>query len=186
MCSTKPSRLMAMLNKIVVFAVIVATSFACSCNQESGQQIDTKQLREPMIEYNKTLMQQEDTQIEQYILRRNWAMQKTGSGLRYKIDKQGEGELAKLGQVAKVNFSVYLLDGTLCYSSDSLGPKQFLIGMDNIESGIHEGVQLLNKGAKATFILPFRLAHGITGDQNKIPGKSTLVCIVELLEIKEK
>lgn len=175
-----------MLNKLLLSLIISTFCFACSCNQESGQQIDTKQLREPMIERNKSLMQQEDTQIEQYISRRNWSMSKTGSGLRYKIDKPGEGENAKLGQIARVNFAVYLLDGTLCYSSDSLGPKQFLIGMDNVESGIHEGVQLLNKGAKATFILPFRLAHGITGDQNRIPGKSTLVCTLELTDLKDK
>lgn len=175
-----------MLNKLFGTVIIAVACFACSCNQESGQQIDTKQLREPMIEHNKSLMQQEDTQIEQYILRKNWTMQKTGSGLRFKIDQAGVGDLAKNGQVAKVNFALYLMDGTLCYSSDSLGPKTFLIGMDNVESGIHEGVQLLNKGAKATFILPFRLAHGITGDQYKIPGKSTLVCTLELIDLKDK
>jgi len=43
---------------------------------------------------------------------------------------------------------------------------------------------LMNKGAKAKFILPSHLAHGLLGDENKIPSNATVIYDIELLDFK--
>jgi FKBP-type peptidyl-prolyl cis-trans isomerase FkpA len=56
--------------------------------------------------------------------------------------------------------------------------------MDNVESGLHEGILYMNEGSKALLVIPSHLAHGLVGDMNKIPPKSTIVYDIELLELK--
>ena len=81
-------------------------------------------------------------------------------------------------------YDVSLLDGTHCYGSDSLGFKQFRVGQGGVESGLEEGILMLNKGSKAIFIMPPHLAHGLTGDGDQIPARSVIVYHVELIKVE--
>jgi len=74
------------------------------------------------------------------------------------------------------------LDGTLCYKNDSKSIKKVKVDYDNIESGLHEGLKLMHAGEKAIFILPSHLAHGITGDNDKIPPKSPVYFEIEVVD----
>ena len=99
------------------------------------------------------------------------------------IYKHGKGIKSKTGQIALLNYKISLLDGTLCYSSDSLGTKSFAIGHGGVESGLEEGILLLHEGDKARFIMqPFK-AHGLLGDMDKIPARSIIVYDIELLRL---
>jgi FKBP-type peptidyl-prolyl cis-trans isomerase len=80
-----------------------------------------------------------------------------------------------------LKFKVFLLSGELCYSSDKTGIKKVKIDQDHIETGLHEGLKLLHKGDKAIFIIPSHLAHGVVGDNDKIPPKSPLFVEIEVL-----
>ena len=113
-------------------------------------------------------------------------MKETKTGLWYHIDIEGEGELAVKGDVVELSYTIALLDGTACYSSDSLGNKQFKVGQGGVEPGLEEGILLLNKGAKATFIMPPHRAHGLVGDDDKIPGRKSIVYKVEVVDIKRE
>ena len=146
--------------------------------------IQSKEFQDKLIEANKMYVKRENDEIDQYVAHRGWQMTTTGTGLRYMITKKGTGELAVLEKQAKVNYKITLLDGTLCYSSDSTGAKVFVIGKDNVESGLHEGIQLLHVGDKAIFILPSHLAHGLIGDESKIPPHSTVIYEIELIAIR--
>jgi FKBP-type peptidyl-prolyl cis-trans isomerase len=55
--------------------------------------------------------------------------------------------------------------------------------MDNVESGLHEGITYMRKGEKAKIILSSNLAYGLVGDMDKIPPQSPLVYDVELVDI---
>ncbi|HVA97909.1 MAG TPA: FKBP-type peptidyl-prolyl cis-trans isomerase, partial [Bacteroidia bacterium] len=72
----------------------------------------------------------------------------------------------------------------LCYSSDTEGLKSFLIGEDQVETGLHEAIQLMHVGDKALFIIPSFLAAGMVGDKEKIPPKATVVYEIELVSLK--
>jgi FKBP-type peptidyl-prolyl cis-trans isomerase FkpA len=124
------------------------------------------------------------SKIDAYIKRRGWEMQKTGTGLRYFIYEKGTGEQASEGKVAEVNFTLMLLNGDTAYTNINGKPQQFLIGMDNVESGLHEGITYMQVGDKAKLILPSHLAHGLIGDLNKIPPRASLVYDIELIDLK--
>lgn len=172
--------------KIILIYLILLMS-ACGSAKKSTKQTDAspKDLKESLIEANKIRMEMEGAQIDGYIKRRKWDMIKTGTGLRYMIYQRGEGtQLAKKGTYAKIAYTIELIDGTKCYSTEKSGPREVLIGMDQIESGIHEGLTYLKAGDKAKFILPSYLAHGLIGDREKIPAKSTIIYDLHLISIR--
>lgn len=159
---------------------------ACGDSQKKSTQninIQSKEFQDKLIDANKMYVKQESDEIDQYVRHRAWNMTTTGTGLRYMITKKGEGEKAVIDKFARVNYKISLLDGTVCYTSDSTGARDFLVGQDNVESGLHEAIQLMNVGGKAVFILPSHLAHGLIGDENKIPPKSSVIYELELLAV---
>lgn len=143
-----------------------------------------QQNEDPLIRANKQLVKEESRNIDNYIRRRGWDMKETGTGLRYMIYENGKGVKAQTGQIALIDFTVTLLDGTECYSSKNSGPQEFRIGQDNVESGLHEALLLMHVGDKGKFILPPHLAHGLIGDMNKIPARSTIIYDVHLLSLR--
>lgn len=146
--------------------------------------VDSKDFQEKLIQANQMYVKRESDEIDQYVLHRGWKMTTTGTGLRYMIVSKGTGEAAKPEQIAKVNYKISLLDGTLCYTSEKDGPKEFKIAHDNVESGLHEGIQYMHVGDKAVLILPSHLAHGLMGDDSKIPPHASVQYELELISLK--
>ncbi|HRG58824.1 MAG TPA: FKBP-type peptidyl-prolyl cis-trans isomerase [Bacteroidia bacterium] len=173
------------MNKLFYFLLLL---FFVSCKNEKTQQ-DTvsnpKIYAEPLINVNKKLIEKESRDIDNWLKRHQVEAKSTGTGLRIAILKKGNGNLAKLGQLATINYKLSLLDGTVCYDSQKSGPETFLIGQDHVESGLHEGIQNMHVGDKALLLMPPHLAHGLLGDDKKIPPLSCIIYEVELLQIKE-
>jgi FKBP-type peptidyl-prolyl cis-trans isomerase len=158
-----------------------------SCSEQPQQSNSTRHLgmmSDTLVKYNQGVIKTEDQQIDDFIARYGWKMTKTGTGLRYLIFQKGHGVKAAKGKVAVIRYTLRFLDGTLCYSSDNDGLKEFKIGYGNVESGVEEGILLMQVGDRAKFIVPSHLAFGLLGDQNKIPQQATLVYDIELVKIK--
>lgn len=167
--------------------LVTATMHACQENETpQGDGLPTqREVNKSMEDINRQMAQEEDAAIEDYAQQRGWDMTKTGTGLRYMIYESGpEGPNALEGQVATVHYEVSLTDGITVYASSEQGARSFLIGQDNVESGIHEAIQYLKVGDKARVILPSHLAHGLTGDNDKIPPRSTVIYDLELLSLR--
>lgn len=111
-------------------------------------------------------------------------MTETKTGLNYWVYEKGNGALAKEGDFVVMAYTVELLDGKVCYSAGAQNPGKFLIGQDNVETGLHEAIQLLHVGDKAKLILPSHLAFGFSGDSNQVPQNASLVYDVQLLAIE--
>ncbi len=169
------------------FLFLTILIHSCSDNhKKTGQKtnMQSKEFQNKLLDANKMYVKRESDEIDQYVAHRGWQMATTGTGLRYMIVKKGTGAQAKPEQNAKVNYKISLLDGTLCYSSDSTGAKEFLIGHDNVESGLHEGIQYMHVGDKAILILPSHLAHGLIGDGSKIPSQASVIYELELVSLR--
>lgn len=172
--------------KSAFFVLILFLCIACGNSHKKNIQTpnpNSKEFQTQLIEANKMYVRKESDEIDQYVRHRGWKMSTTGTGLRYMITQKGTGEPAVLDKFARVNYKVSLMDGTVCYSSDSTGARDFLVGKDNVESGLHEAIQLMHVGDKAKFILPSHLAHGLIGDENKIPPKASVIYDIELLAV---
>jgi FKBP-type peptidyl-prolyl cis-trans isomerase len=155
-----------------------------SRDEQREKNISPGQLEESLLEANKQAVLYEDRQIDDYIRRQDWKMQKTGTGLRYMIYEAGKGSKAEIGSIAELEYTVQLINGDQIYSSDIGGIKKFLIGKGGVEAGLEEGILLLREGDRAKFIIPSHLAFGLAGDRDKIPPKATLIYDVKLLKIK--
>ena len=110
---------------------------------------------------------------------------KTDSGLRYKILQKGEGKNATKGSVVSVHYKGQLLDGTVFDSSyKRRQPIDFNLGIGQVIAGWDEGIQLLQEGDKARFVIPSNLAYGERGAGGVIPPNATLIFDVELMNVK--
>jgi FKBP-type peptidyl-prolyl cis-trans isomerase FkpA len=169
-----------------LIGTIVSLSISCTCDQAGKKDMTKEELKKydkSLQAANRYLTTLDAERIESYAKRRKWNMKVTKSGLWYQIYEQGKGAQAKEGQVAVLNYKISLIDGTFCYSSDSLGAKEFAIGHGGVESGLEEGILLLKVGDKARFIMPPYEAHGLLGDMKKIPARSIIIYEIELLKL---
>ncbi len=162
--------------------ISILLTIACNNKPQNGKQTNPN-YHDNLIKANKGLVTSDQQKIITYVKHRNWQMQTTETGLWFQIISKGNGAKAQNGMIAHLKYTLSLIDGTICYTSDSLGPKTFRIGSGGVESGLEEGILLLSQGDKARFILPPHLAHGLLGDQNKIPARSIIVYHVELINL---
>jgi peptidyl-prolyl cis-trans isomerase A (cyclophilin A) len=110
------------------------------------------------------------------------AAKTTPSGLRYIIEKEGEGESPKATSSVTVHYTGYLLNGNKFDSSVDRGqPATF--GLNQVIPGWTEGLQLLKPGGKAKLIIPANLGYGANGYPPVIPPNSWLVFDVELIKV---
>lgn len=109
---------------------------------------------------------------------------KTTSGLRYKILREGKGERPEKGQNVSVHYEGALTDGKVFDSSYLRNePIQFAWGVGQVIPGWDEGIGLLREGEKARLIIPSYLAYGSAGAGGVIPPDAVLIFDVELLRI---
>lgn len=125
----------------------------------------------------------------------------TESGLRYIIETVGDGPKPEFGQMVRVDYAGYLMDGTLFDSSikevakaggtydprrEPYEPLPMQYGpMARVIDGWKEGIQLLNVGGKAKLIIPPYLGYGSRGAGGVIPPNASLVFDVELVRIEQ-
>jgi FKBP-type peptidyl-prolyl cis-trans isomerase FkpA len=138
--------------------------------------------------------------IDTYLKEKSIAAQKTSSGLRYIIEKQGQGDNAKSGQTVRVNYSGFLMDGR-CFDSsvESVArannvyneerapyePLELVIdGYPQVMPGWTEALGLMNKGSKMTVYIPSGLAYGPRKRSELITENSVLRFEMELIDIK--
>jgi len=108
-------------------------------------------------------------------------VQTTASGLQYEIIKSTEGEKPKSSSVVRVNYTGTFTDGRPFDSSTEEGGAY--IPLQNVISGWTEGLMLMSPGSIYRLYIPSNLAYGKDGIQGVIAPYSTLIFMVELLEI---
>lgn len=110
---------------------------------------------------------------------------RTDSGLLYKIIQKGSGKKAEKGKTVSVHYKGALTDGTEFDSSyKRKQPIDFQLGVGQVISGWDEGIQLLQVGDKARFVIPSHLGYGSRGAGGVIPPNATLIFDVELMDVK--
>lgn len=137
-----------------------------------------------VMDENKSMAQREEQDIRDWVARQEVPMEVSGTGLRWKLVRDVPGDTARPGQLAVLNFAVYLLNGDTCYASEPGTPSAFRIEHADVESGLQEGIQHLSVGDSAVLVIPSALAFGLLGDRDKIPMRSTIIYHVGLVALK--
>jgi FKBP-type peptidyl-prolyl cis-trans isomerase FkpA len=109
----------------------------------------------------------------------------TASGLVIEELAIGSGAAAKSGDVVKVHYTGWLLDGRKFDSSvDRNAPFVFRLGQGLVIKGWDEGVAGMQVGGKRRLTIPPQLAYGAYGAGSRIPPNAVLIFEVELLGIQ--
>jgi FKBP-type peptidyl-prolyl cis-trans isomerase len=164
------------ISNFIIITIVFIAPIILSCNNETQKKtIQLSEVKQTLKGVNKILVQEDNDIMLGYARRRGWEMEEDSTGMLYQIYKKGNGFKAEKLKFITLNYKVFLLDGTLCYSSDSTGSLTFRILEGGKESGLEYGVLKLREGDKARFIIPPYLAHGLLGDENKIPPRSIII-----------
>lgn len=173
--------------KKVYYILLMVLLFSCSDKKTENKAnvIDKQEYKNSLEELNRYMLQQESMMIDDYIKSQNLDFTKTGTGLRYAImENNNNNILIEQGDLVTIKYEVSSLDGKIFYTSDNDGYKTFLVGRGGVESGLEEAILKLHEGDEAVLIIPSYLAHGLVGDGNKIPAKTTLIYKLKVIENK--
>lgn len=165
--------------KITILFSLLFIVTACRSGNEQDRTV-RKPDGDKIIEMNRYIITKDRELIVSYCERKSIEAKETPTGLWYAVIKTGSGPLIKDGDVITFEYDCSLLDGTICYSSAGSGPNTTRVGYSTIESGLLEGLKMMNRGAEFLFIIPPYLAHGIPGDGDRIPGRSVIVYRIKM------
>jgi FKBP-type peptidyl-prolyl cis-trans isomerase FkpA len=167
--------------------IILISAQILSCNNGSEKTvIKQKPGKDQLADLNSYLVQKDRERIQSYIERKNLSVREDPSGIWYMIKNEGNGKFFAENDRVVMEYECSLLDGTLCYSSKKQGPREFILGKSEIETGLLEGLKMLKPGGEAIFILPPFMAYGIVGDGKSIPPRSVLVYEVKADIVTDK
>ena len=178
---------------LIVITIVLAlcSLVACGDQKATGSVVSSSdEVKEdkdaPYVEGNKNIMRRENEEMQMFIQRYGWQMQRTPTGLYVEVLEPGNGDLFKENDRVVMEYKTFLLSGEQIYSSDSNGVKVFMVNRSEEIDALHEAAQMLRPGAKARLVIPSYLAYGVAGDGDRIQGLQPIVMEVRVLEKDEK
>ena len=173
------------MKKYCKYLILLLLISVFSCEEKPQKQpvsVSKNEMKNSMETANRYLQNEEEEDIANYIKRHGLEMTSTGTGLRYQILKQGSEKRIEKGEKVTLEYELGSIAGDLFYSSDNDGLKSFVVGEGGVESGLDEAVTYLHRGDVAKLIIPFHLAYGLHGDDNRIPEYATLVYTIKIID----
>ncbi len=162
--------------------ILLFLVFSCSPVEKPKETALSKsKYKEKMIESHKAYLLKEKEKINDFILSTGLDFEQSQTGLRYHVYSNGSNDSIQIGEIAVVDYVLTLLNGDTAYTTLDSKPQQFIVELDNVENGLHEGIQKMAVGDSSILILPAHLGYGVTGDQSQIPSQSILVYYLKFL-----
>ncbi len=169
----------------VIPALMVILLLSCDPPVQEQQVAHDDPYEEQFVRTNRYMQMRHQDQIAAFVERVGWDAQKSPTGLWIVMDEHGNGPAIVEGDIVSYTFSSTLLDGTPCYEATIENPKKIVVGSGGVESGVEEGLKLMNGGSRAILLIPPHLAHGNFGDRNRIPGNSVIIYTIEVREVRK-
>lgn len=136
---------------------------------------------------NKKLIKGEESQIDS-IIKSNPEIQyiasQKGYWYHYEIKNDKDTLRPKKGDIAFFDYEVKDINGNVIYSQTELKPQTYAVDKQNIMMGLRNGIKLMRKTEKVTFLFPSHMAYGYHGDNKKIGTNEPLICTVTLNDFK--
>ena len=178
-----------MKNSTKIILLALALVFINCNKQQARKPISQKSgtfLKES-AERNKKLIKNEELQIDS-IIKSNPQIQylasKKGYWYYYETKNEKDTLYPKKGDVAFFNYEIKDLKGNIIYSEVELKPQTYLVDKQNIMMGLRDGIKLMKKSEKVTFLFPSHMGYGYHGDNKKISTNEPLICTVKLNDFK--
>lgn len=164
-----------------LYYLIIALFVFTACSESMPE--DATDKKEEINPFDLEQLAQIDREIiREYIgVQTDMFFDSTASGIFYSIENPGIGDPPTDSSTVTVNYTLYLVDGTLVESTEMTGkPSTFEVG--NVIKGWKESLKLIGVMGKGTFVIPSGLGYGLRS-VNGMPRNAILVFDIEILKI---
>lgn len=183
---------MSKFSTLIVFGFFLSI-LASSCKQHQNARKPISQtsgsFMKKSIARNKKLVANEETQIETLIKSNpnvKYIASKKGYWYTYVTKNEIDSLTPKKGDVAFFDYEIKDLKGTVIYSELELRPQIYYVDKQNIMMGLRDGIKLMRKNEKVSFLFPSNMGYGYHGDEKKIGTNQPLICTVTLRDFKSE
>ncbi len=169
--------------KLTGFIAVIILLAGCT-EDPRGKYKDTPvmvNVEEELIQNQRVMLQQDSLRIEHFISKKEWEMSLSGTGLRYQIYEQSIGKPIETGEQVFLDYTISNLKEDTLYNSERSGIMSLVVDYSEAETGLHELLKSMRRGERARAVVPAHLAHGLVGDDYKIPPMTSLVFDVKVL-----
>ena len=173
-------------SKLILLAGMVAIALtSCKQSQEARKPISRASgtFMKKSAERNKKLIAGEEGQIDSLIKSNpkiKYLASTKGYWYTYVTQNIQDTLTPKKGDVAFFDYEIKDLKGNVIYSEVELRPQTYAVDKQNIMTGLREGIKLMHKNEKITFLFPSHIAYGYHGDDKRIGPNQPLMCTVTL------
>jgi len=174
-----------------ILSFLFAGALLISCNNQQARKpvsYSSGTFMKESVARNKKLIAGEEAKIEA-IMKSDSASEyiasPKGYWYKYEIKSTSKDSLyPKKGDVAYFDYEVKDLDGNMIYTELELRPQVYLVDKQNIMMGMRDGIKLMKKGEKVSFLFPSHMGYGYHGDDRRIGHNQPLLTTITLRDIK--
>ena len=179
---------MTFTSRILILSVLALSLLSCSQQQARRPITQTSgKFMKESVNRNKKLIANEEASIEELMKKhpeRKYIASAKGYWYYYEQENTKDTLTPKRGDVAYFDYEIADLNGNIIYSEVELKPQTYLVDKQNILMGLRDGIKMMNKNEKVSFLFPSHLGHGYRGDNDRIPPNLPLVVTVSLHDFK--
>lgn len=181
-----------MKNVFKIMVVFVAIIAFVSCKQQQARMPISRSsgtfMKESAVR-NKKIIAGEEGKIDS-IIKSNpkieYFASKKGYWYYYETKNNQDTLRPKKGDVASFDYQIMDLKGNVVYSEVELKPQTYIVDKQNIMMGLRDGIKMMHKNEKVTFLFPSHMAFGYRGDLKRINTNQPIICTVTLNDFKKE
>lgn len=183
---------MSKFSTLIIFGFFLSIlASSCKQHQDARKPISqsTGSFMKKSIARNKKLVANEETQIEALIKSKpnvKYIASTKGYWYTYETKNDIDSLTPKKGDVAFFDYEIKDLNGAVIYSELELRPQIYYVDKQNIMMGLRDGIKLMRKNEKVSFLFPSNMGYGYHGDDKKIGTNQPLICTVTLRDFKSE
>ena len=178
--------------KIFYSLLFFGMLFAIGCQDSEArrpiQQASGSFMKESVVR-NKKLVANEEKLIDSIIKSnptKEYLASKKGYWYTYELKNETDTLRPKRGDVAFFEYEINDLKGNVIYTALELRPQDYLVDKQEIMIGLRDGIKLMRKNEKVTFLFPSHMAYGYLGDKNRIGPNVPIICTVTLTDFEKE
>ncbi|HSD14197.1 MAG TPA: gliding motility-associated peptidyl-prolyl isomerase GldI [Flavobacterium sp.] len=179
------------MKKTYIYGVMLSGLLFACCTQKQEARKPVSHtsgtFMKESIERNKKLINSEETLIKQIIAKdtaNTYIASPKGYWYYYDLKSDTETLTPKKGDIANFDYEVTDLSGNVIYTAEELKTQTYVVDKQHIMMGLRDGIKLMKKGEKVTFLFPSHMAYGYHGDNEKIGTNQPVICKVTLNDFK--
>ncbi|MDI9257556.1 MULTISPECIES: gliding motility-associated peptidyl-prolyl isomerase GldI [Flavobacterium] len=179
-----------MKNTFRIVVTILLFTVLLSCKQQQARMPVSRSsgtFMKESIARNKKLIAGEEAKIDSIIKsnpQTKYIASKKGYWYHYEVRNERDTLRPKKGDIAQFEYEIKDFEGNVVYSEVELRPQTYVVDKQNIMMGLRDGIKLMRKNERVTFLFPSHMAYGYHGDNKRIGSNQPLICTVTLNDFK--